>query len=65
MLQHFNQNVDQIKNKLRSLVARDSILIEDDIINDFLETPAQNFYLEAKRSPTGLVAAARFCLMTW
>ena len=58
------ENVDQIKNKLRSLVARDSILIEDDIINDFLETPAQNFYLEAKRKTAFVLRNYNFDLET-
>jgi Xaa-Pro aminopeptidase len=58
------ENVDQIKNKLRSLVARDSILIEDDIIKDFLETPAQNFYLEAKRKTAFVLRNYNFDLET-
>ena len=34
---------------LESIVSRDSLLMDDEIIKDFLKKPAQDFYKEAKR----------------
>ncbi len=57
-------NLDEIKNELRSLVVRDSTLMEDDIIKDFLETPAQNFYLEAQKKTAFILRNYNFDLET-
>ena len=57
-------NLDEIKNELRSLVVRDSTLMEDDIIKDFLETPAQNFYLEAQKKTAFILRTYNFDLET-
>lgn len=42
-------SADQVKSALERIVARDSTLANDDIINGFLENPNQDYYVEAKR----------------
>lgn len=49
ILQADNDNLDDVRNIVQSILARDSLLMEDEIIKDFLREPAQNFYMEAQR----------------
>ena len=49
ILEADNDNLDDVRNIVESILVMDSLLMEDEIIKDFLKEPAQNFYLEAQR----------------
>jgi Xaa-Pro aminopeptidase len=49
ILEADNDNLDDVRNIVQSILVRDSLLMEDEIIKDFLKKPAQNFYVEAQR----------------
>jgi Xaa-Pro aminopeptidase len=49
ILEADNDNLDDVRNIVQSILVRDSLLMEDEIIKDFLKEPAQNFYVEAQR----------------
>lgn len=42
-------NIEEVREILESIVARDSMLSQDNIINKFLNEPTQNYYKEAQR----------------
>jgi Xaa-Pro aminopeptidase len=42
-------DLKEARDTLASIVFRDSLLLDDEIIKDFLREPAQDFYKEAKR----------------
>ncbi|MCH1608488.1 MAG: aminopeptidase P N-terminal domain-containing protein [Flavobacteriaceae bacterium] len=42
-------NIEEVREILQSIVARDSMLSQDNIINKFLNEPTQNYYKEAQR----------------
>ncbi|MDA0200912.1 MAG: aminopeptidase P N-terminal domain-containing protein [Bacteroidetes bacterium] len=44
-----DDNLEEVTAAIQSIIARDSLLIEDPIIKDFLDQPVQTHYKEAKR----------------
>ena len=56
--------LEDTKYALKNLVARDSLLLNDDIVQNFLNESSQNFYLEAKRKTAFVLRDYNFDLET-
>ena len=58
------QSLEKIKEEVEYLVKRDSLLMEDEIIRDFLKEPDQDFYREVKRKTAFALQNYNFDLET-
>ena len=58
------ESLERIRNEIEYLVKRDSLLIEDEIIRDFLKKPDQDFYREVKRKTAFALQNFNFDLET-
>ena len=58
------QSLEKIKEEVEYLVKRDSLLMEDEIIRDFLKEPDQDFYREVKRKTAFALKNYNFDLET-
>lgn len=56
--------LEDTKDALKNLVARDSLLMNDDIIQSFLNESSQNFYVEAKQKTAFVLRDYNFDLET-
>ena len=59
------ESLEKIKEEVEYLVKRDSLLMEDEIIRDFLKEPDQDFYREVKRKTAFALQNYNFDLETW
>ena len=57
------ESLEMIKEEVEYLVKRDSLLMEDEIIRDFLKEPDQDFYREVKREK--LLLPYRITILIW
>ena len=58
------ESLEKIKEEVEYLVKRDSLLMEDEIIRDFLKEPDQDFYREVKRKTAFALQNYNFDLET-
>ena len=58
------ESLEKIKEEVEYLVKRDSLLMEDEIIRDFLKEPNQDFYREVKRKTAFALQNYNFDLET-